>query len=88
MSGERWATGLPCDAHGEPWCAGCKPSERSVFTVAGGSAYHVALDCEALRDGQEAVERRGGTTSPIVTVLLGTAKSQLRSPCQVCMPEG
>ena len=82
-----WATGVGCRTHGIAWCPDCKPRETDVIVVAGGSAYHRTVRCQALIEGQRSIERKGGQPSPIQAIRLSTAKAQARSACLVCRPE-
>ena len=83
-----WYAGFPCDLHDESWCHTCRPSQSSttVYIVAGGSAYHRTIRCAGLAQGQLAVQRRGGQTTPIEAVGIDTAKHLMRFACQVCKP--
>lgn len=83
-----WAAGFLCDDHGESFCADCKPKSllQVVYITAGGNAYHLSLDCEGLRDGQRAVEQRGGNAADPMSVSVSTAKGDGRAACLRCWP--
>jgi len=88
MDETSWHAGLLCDEHGESFCPQCKPKSLSkvVYVTSGGQAYHLSLDCEALRDGQQLVEKRGGTPADPTSMSVSAAKRDGREPCLVCWP--
>jgi hypothetical protein len=71
--------------HGIPaeWCTLCT-HPGAVYVTAGGTHYHSDPRCESLRDGQDAVVRRGGTPAPIERVSGSTAREDGRDPCRRC----
>ncbi len=71
-----------------PIC-GSEPTPRvptdQVFVTEYGKVYHYKADCPALEYGQQMVEERGGTPSPIESVSEASAKLDL-PPCPRCKP--
>ena len=87
---EWWAAGEPCEDDGLGFCGRCKPRQlpdRLYMTHGGGSsAFHDRPDCRALRDGQRRVDRRGGTTAPVVPMTPKQAATSGKFPCLECFP--
>lgn len=89
MDLEAWESGDLCEEDGLAFCSRCKPSDLpSVVYVTTGSssAFHARDSCEALKSGQDSVERRGGEPAPIKNVNVQIALGQGKVPCLVCMP--
>lgn len=89
MKNSDWSAGFNCEEHGEPFCFLCKPpaQRQVVYISAGGSAYHKHMSCNGLTEGQEAVKRAGGVTSPIEAVTISGALRRDRIRCLVCWSE-
>lgn len=84
MNVQNWKAGFPCSTHGQTFCVPCRPPDPTVYTTSAGSAYHRYLACHLLKSGQQAVEARGGTPSPIKTTKESAALAESRSRCQGC----
>ena len=88
LSLEDWDKGRHCTADDLPYCHRCKPKPfpKEVFISGGGSAFHASLDCSGLRDGQRAIEQRGGTSAPVESVYREVGIGRGCKPCLLCFP--
>ena len=78
---KHWLDDCPiCGADPQPY----KPTD-TVYVTEYGTVYHYRRDCPALEYGQQLVEERGGTPSPVESVPESLAKLD-RSPCRRCKP--
>ncbi len=70
-------------------CEGKPPEKKKtpmVYVTSYGEFYHYRPDCQQLIYGQQMVESRGGTPSPIETVSEDSAKLD-QLPCNRCKPK-
>lgn len=85
-----WDRGEPCEEDGLPFCSRCRPRDlpdRLYMTEGSGSAtFHTSPTCQALVEGENAVERRGGTKAPIIVIDRKRAASTGKLPCLRCFP--
>jgi hypothetical protein len=54
-----------------------------VYYSAGGIHFHLDVNCQAFREGQQAVADRGGVPAPVQTGMLHII-SQSRNACRTC----
>jgi len=84
-----WFSGSPCEDDELSWCSRCKPrSFPALVAMTSGSsdAFHGTEGCRALRDGQAAILRRGGSPADVRHVALTEALGAGKAPCLVCFP--
>lgn len=84
-----WFSGAACEEDDLSWCARCKPRPFPalvVMTSGSSDAFHGSEDCHALRDGQAAILRRGGSPADVRHVALNEATGAAKAPCLVCFP--
>ncbi|KUN75776.1 hypothetical protein [Streptomyces griseoruber] len=71
-------------------CTECSPVPRGltarVYVTQGGSVFHRATACEALRDGQRKARRFGRETHEPRQVALSVALAEGRGACIPCFP--
>jgi hypothetical protein len=65
-------------------CDYCRVEKPTfVYYSAGGIHFHLDVDCQAFREGQQAVADRGGVPAPVQTGMLHII-SQSRNACRTC----
>ena len=85
MSDDRWTWPEFCEKCGIEHCSDHKPGNVILVAVTdGGSAFHQTVKCNALIQGQRAVERRGGVPSEVRWIRRSRAISMGYIECQVC----
>ena len=66
-------------------CSVCKYTLMPPVYISGRAGqYHASADCTALLAEREAVKKRGGAMTPVVTARPGTAALDGRTACTVC----